>query len=470
MKHSSIKLNTPCEFINVVPVNPLISKCQIKVCYVGEEPNRNKSVITKEAAIKMAQSLPGSPIVGFFNSEEQDFEEHNRSISINDGKFEIKDDTRPYGFVDLNAKVWFQKFLDDGVNEREYLVTEGYLWTGQYEEAKRIIEQGNNQSMELDKKNLNASWTKDSNGKPEFFIINEAIISKLCILGEDYEPCFEGASIAKVEFSLGDDFKEELYSMIKQVSDLLNKIEEGGEREMEKDFSLAEENAVEEVTETESLDFAEEVEEAPQVEEAENEEKIEEEDKEDKSEPSNSDISTEEEISSEEEKEDSEEVVEEELPSEEEEVVSEEPAEVEKTYNLEDISEYVELSKNYIKLESEFSVLESERDELLAELNSLKEFKLGIERKEKEKMINETFYMLSDEEKADVKENIDKYSLDDIEAKLSVICIRNKVFNLDPVVEEEKEEELVFSLDDEVEDNYTPAWVKAALETAKKID
>jgi hypothetical protein len=51
--------------------------------------------------------LPGSPIVGFFNEAQGDFEEHNRVIDISNGRFEIKDTTRPYGFVDLNAKVWF---------------------------------------------------------------------------------------------------------------------------------------------------------------------------------------------------------------------------------------------------------------------------------------------------------------------------------------------------------------------------
>ena len=107
MKHTSIKLNTPCELINLTPVNPLISKCQIKVCYVGDTPNRNKSIITKEVARELANSLPGSPIVGFYNSNNGDFEEHNRLIDISGGKFEIKDPTRPYGFVDLGAKCWF---------------------------------------------------------------------------------------------------------------------------------------------------------------------------------------------------------------------------------------------------------------------------------------------------------------------------------------------------------------------------
>jgi hypothetical protein len=48
--HISLKMDTPVEFINVVPYNPLISKCEIKVCYVSDEPNRNNTVITKETA------------------------------------------------------------------------------------------------------------------------------------------------------------------------------------------------------------------------------------------------------------------------------------------------------------------------------------------------------------------------------------------------------------------------------------
>ena len=144
--HTSIKMTTPCEFINLTPVNPLISHCQIKVCYVGDEPNRNRSIITKEVAREMANSLPGSPIVGYYNEEKGDFEEHNRVIDISNGKFQVKDTTRPYGFVDLSAKCWFQKFLDEGV-EHEYLMTEGYLWTGQYPEANRIIERGNHEEL-----------------------------------------------------------------------------------------------------------------------------------------------------------------------------------------------------------------------------------------------------------------------------------------------------------------------------------
>ena len=81
-------------------------------------------------------------------------------------------------------------------------------------------------------------------------------------------------------------------------------------------------------------------------------------------------------------------------------------------------------------------------------------------------MIN-SFYMLSDAEKKDVVENIDKYSLDDIEAKLSIICVRNKVnFNLDD--DKEESSSLTFNLDaTSIEDANTPAWIKAVLNNSK---
>jgi hypothetical protein len=107
MHTSTLIANAPCELINITPYNPLISKCQIKVCYVGDKPNRNGSIITKEVAREMANTLPGSPIVGFYNENTGDFEEHNRRIDISGGTLKFEDTTRPYGFVDLGAKVWF---------------------------------------------------------------------------------------------------------------------------------------------------------------------------------------------------------------------------------------------------------------------------------------------------------------------------------------------------------------------------
>jgi hypothetical protein len=136
--------------------------------------------------------------------------------------------------------------------------------------------------------------------------------------------------------------------------------------------------------------------------------------------------------------------------------------EKEKKYSLEEIPEYVELKNNYSALESEYNTLKSEKENLESQIEALKEFKLQAERKDKEAMIA-NFYMLSDEDKADVVTNIDTYSLDDIEAKLSIMCYRNKVnFNAE---EQEDKPAVTFNLN-ESDDVSTPAWVKRALAVA----
>ena len=534
MKHTSIKLETPCEFINITPVNPLISKCQIKVCYVGDTPNRNGSIITKEVARQMANSLPGSPIVGYYNDAIGDFEEHNRVIDISNGQFKIKDTTKPYGFVDLGARAWFQKFNDDGV-EHEYLMTEGYIWTGQYPECQRIIDQGNNQSMELDEKTLNATWTKDDNGKPKFFIINEAIISKLCILGEECEPCFEGSQITKFSLTFDEDFKQKLFSMMNDLKEL---IKEGGtkvfsryaveigdnlwnslwnyilEKYPDADNTYSSVYAIEGVCEEDSQKFAVlqnradnkyyrlnfslnetdgfvpadaliEVTESyipaaePQFSleavktyetEYASKKKAEEEDKNNKDNKSNSDNKSEGKDNDSDDPEDGKDKKpigkKDDLDgkgnnSDDDGNKDDEDKKKKKKYSLEDVTEYQELKTEYEELKSKYAALETEKNSLIEEIEPLRKFKLASEKKDKEAMIAK-FYMLSDDDKKDVIDNIDKYSVDDIEAKLSVICVRNKVsFDLD---ENKETKPTTYNLNNgEDDDESIPAWVKAAL-------
>lgn len=424
--HSSVKMNTPVEFINVMPLenSPLISRCEIKVCYVGEKPNRNGSIITKEVATEMAPSLRGCPIVGYYNETKEDFEGHNSIIDISNGQWKVKDTTKPYGFVDLNARVWFQKFLDDGMNEHEYLMTEGWLWTSQYPECRRILSQGNNQSMELDEDTLKANWADPDNSGFEFFIINEAMISKLCILGEDVEPCFEGANVTapSFQFAYDDGFKEQLLTMMNELKEYLNK---GGVEVPNEEIK----DGVEEVLEVieEEVPVVEE----PQVEEPAIETPVEvEEPEEDKNEQI---------------------IIEE----------TQEYQELNEKYSALTTS-YEEALETISQLENKVSSYEALNDEL----TQLRAFKAKIEKQEKQKMID-SFYMLSKEEKADVIANIDTYSLEDIEAKLSIICVRNKVsFNLD---EDNNNVVTTYNINQESYEEEVPAWVRALRSVANDM-
>ena len=78
--------------------------------------------------------------------------------------------------------------------------------------------------------------------------------------------------------------------------------------------------------------------------------------------------------------------------------------------------------------------------------------------------------MLSDEDKKEVIENKEKYSLEDIEAKLSIICVRKKVnFDLedtsknDKEIEEEKEAVTTYALENQ--ESSVPAWISALRKT-----
>ena len=101
-------------------------------------------------------------------------------------------------------------------------MTTGFLWTGQFEEAKLAIEHGRPHSMVLDKDTLDGYWSENVNTKMELFIVNDAIFSKLCILGDDVEPCFEGSSVTAPNVStnfskVDDNFKQTLFSMMQDL-------------------------------------------------------------------------------------------------------------------------------------------------------------------------------------------------------------------------------------------------------------
>ena len=425
------------EIINLKPtdISPLMSSCEIKVLYLGE--NRNHSYISKDVALEMAKSIRGCPIVGYYKKDKEDFADHGDKITIDDEGIHFDCMTKPYGFVAPDAEVWFQKYSEENAFgetiEREYLVTNGFVWTEQFPETKTALEEGRPHSMEIDENSLNGSWQTNAAGM-DFYIITDALFSKLCILGEDVEPCFEGSEIHKT-YSLDDktaifaneDFKNTLYSMMKDLKQYM--LKKGGEL---MDSEKKEQVNLEDFSKQDSI-------EAPVVTEFKKEDSKEEKSKEESSEKEEK---KEENSEKEEKKEDS---------------SKKEEKSKEKDYSLIK-EEYEKLEKQYSDLQNQFSLLEKENQDL-------KEFKLQIENEKKDKLI-ESFYMLSDEDKKDVIENKSKYSLDDIEAKLSIICFRNKVsFSKE---DEKVEDNPITTFEVQELDSDVPAFVKALRKTKNK--
>ena len=486
------------EFINITSVSPLISKCEIKVLYTGE--NRNRSYITKEVAQEMAQTLPGTPIVGYYSESKEDFRDHGEQMVWDGDGIKFNCLTKPYGFVPIDTKVWFQEFedTDEFGNKvlREYLMCEGYLWTEQYEEAKKVISEGRPHSMELDEKTLKVHWSTDNNRGIEFFIINDAIFSKLCILGEDVEPCFEGSAVTAPDVSSSftldsQEFRNTLYSMMKELKEYTaslnngkggNLMEGNMNQEVQVDIESSaqvSENSLNEVdnnvetefTETDSKvkttfddggegeggdgadnggeDAATEGADGadPEGTEPEGEDPTDPETNTEADPADNGDEGDGEGVSEGEDEGDKPDPA-----TEDEEGISSKIKELEDNYSL--------LEQNYNELQSKFTTLQEENAELLA-------YKNNIESQKKKELIN-SFYMLTDEDKKDVNENINKYSYDEIESKLAVICCRKKVSFDKNDTEEVNNNVLTYNLNHVDSNNDLPAWLKAVEETKQK--
>ena len=136
------------------------------------------------------------------------------------------------------------------------------------------------------------------------------------------------------------------------------------------------------------------------------------------------------------------------------------------SYSLE---EYNELVEKYNALVESNNELQTSYSNLQAENETLRQFKVETETVAKENLIAE-FTMLSDEDKKDVVENITSYTLDEIEAKLAVICRRKKISFAVNTDIELNDASTTFSLNnaDNDVDSGKPSWLRAVDRNIKK--
>jgi hypothetical protein len=347
--------------------NSSFSKARCRIFYKGL--NRNGSYISDEVAEQMIATLPGTPIIGNFDGDKDDFLGHNWD----------KEHSIPYGFVPEDMNFKWEMFLDpDGVY-RTYACADLVLWTGRYPVASKIV--GKSHSMELNPDTMEGEWTEEND---EFiFKVTKAEFFGLCVLGDQYEPCFEGSCFyshinKENNFAL---LKEELKTLFESYTNSDNSAEEnltGGQNmeednlnpqnpEMEEEVSNVETETVEEVETPEVEETAEEIE--TETEEVENEETTETESDEDKEEEENAEV-----------------------PEE----------------TVEEIEE-TEDQKQIEILNSQLSEKDEEIAELKAELTSLKEYKVQKIKEEKETVLNTYANKFSEEELNEFKEKLESY-------------------------------------------------------------
>lgn len=398
--------STPTNFVatvygNLVPLNnSALSKARLKIFYKGM--NRNGSYINEEIAEKLISTLPGTPVVGYYDSDKDDFLGHVSPES-----------NRAYGFVPEEMNFKWEMFLDpDGVY-RTYACTDIILWTGRYPIASKIV--GKSHSMELNPDTVEGEWVEHDD--EYYFEFTNAEFFGLCVLGEEYEPCFEGSSFYELHqqennASISKDLKE-MFSLYKSTIDSAEENPTGGQ-EME-DEKLKPQDLDNDSVEEEVKDQEEE------VKEEENKPSETEEVKDESSEEG------EEEETDEEEKEEEQEEPEQEEENEEESEETDEPEEEEEE-----------------KEEVDFNSALAEKDKTIAtleaELKELREYKKAKVNEEKEEVLNTYSNKLTEEEIADFRNKIEDYN-SAVELKKDIaVCLLDKQSN------EEKIEESNYAL------------------------
>ena len=164
--------------------NEVLSKARCRIFYKYE--NRNGTYITDEFAEKLLSSLPYAPVKGIYEGE--DYTDHGARRDL--GKI--------YGIVPENPNVSWESFLDEDGVTRTYACTDVLIFTALYEEAKEIV--GKSQSMELYQPSLKYHEAIVRNRR--YIVFDEGCFLGLQVLGDNVEPCFEGASFYTLQSTI----------------------------------------------------------------------------------------------------------------------------------------------------------------------------------------------------------------------------------------------------------------------------
>ena len=166
--------------------NDVLSKARCRIFYKYE--NRNGTYISDEFATQLLNTLPYAPIKGIYSNEEKDYTDHGME----------RDEGRVYGIVPENPNVSWETNLDEDGIERTYACCDVLIFTALYQEANDIV--GKSQSMELYRPSL--EYPEAIIKGRRFIVFDKGCFLGLQVLGDNVEPCFEGASFYSLQSTI----------------------------------------------------------------------------------------------------------------------------------------------------------------------------------------------------------------------------------------------------------------------------
>lgn len=193
---------------NLEKYNDTISKGRCRVFY--KYGNRNGTYITDEFADSLLSTISYAPVKGIYEGEDGDYTDHGTARSQG----------RIYGIVPENPNITWEEHEDEDGVIRTYACVDVLIFTGLYTEANAII--GKSQSMEIYPPSIKGAW-KIINGK-KYYVFESGHFLGLQVLGDSTEPCFEGAAF----FTLYQDLKK----IVEQIEKYDLNVHNGGNVKM----------------------------------------------------------------------------------------------------------------------------------------------------------------------------------------------------------------------------------------------
>lgn len=187
---------------NLEKYNDVISKGRCRIFYKGA--NRNGTFITDEFADKLLSTIAYAPVKGIYDTEDGDYTDHG----------EKRSEGRIYGIVPKDYNLTWEPHLDDDGIERIYATVDVFIYTALYEEANSIFSKS--QSMELYRKSIKGDWRIIDSKR--YYVFTDACFLGLQALGDEVEPCFEGAAF----FSLYQSLLEQVEQLDKLQDNFQN--------------------------------------------------------------------------------------------------------------------------------------------------------------------------------------------------------------------------------------------------------
>lgn len=185
----------PVKFEVVEDFDSRFQKVKIWLMHLGL--NYNNSVFNREAVVEAMETLKNTPILGYIEENklgDKDFRGHEMELIVENGELKTRYLGQAYGVIPENCNPRFEEKAGDTGEMLTYLVVDGLLWT-KFDEAVSILTDSDgvvNQSMELHDE-YDGYWDEDGH-----FNFTKFSFYGATMLGEDVLPAMQKASVEQV--------------------------------------------------------------------------------------------------------------------------------------------------------------------------------------------------------------------------------------------------------------------------------